>query len=382
MRYNTNITLSIDWFEDLNLTEKYAIQYWHTGYPYYFSSWALNPEYEEWEQVEWIAHKPKGMNSSLKLDWDDIYHIPITHDSWPNKKYHEGKLMDRGEITHKQKKYKLYTAHFPQGYLYPPPGNPKVIKSPMIVPDLQLPAKVVLFPRVRKIKLQMDLQVFKPPNTYCSNKLNYELQYSNPIKIGRKPLQLMLLGAVLVGALLGGIMGGGVSAAMLEPIKAEFYHIQQLNRKTSEALSAISNSIDALNVLTQQMRAEQEILKKDWQYKEKVLKTMIDTNHNQIMCMQYTRVLDRVKTELDTLFTSGLGRRTSEFQTLINPTEDSSCEEGICTIHVMQIFLDNAFAAYHTKPIPQLWDTKLDPLQTLTSKWITPIDHFLWIKYE
>lgn len=384
--YKTGIDRSIRWFRTLNTSMNQGLQLRHTGFPYYFSSWGVDPIIQKWKEIEWIAHAPRGLNTTFTLDWDIINYLPFLHTTWPDRKPHQGKLLDRGGITRQisenvTKTYKLYTAHFPQGYLYPPPNKTStVVEAPMIVPDMQTPAKLILFPRIRKVELKVDLQTLAPPPNYCLDTTpSYRLQYTTPLKTGRKPLQLMAVGAFLAGALLGGIMGGGVSAAMIQPIKAELLHIHKLNREVSEAIAAISNSLDALNVLSQQMRAEMEILEKEHRVQQKVTQDQILRNHNGLMCVQYKMTMDKMTRELDTLFIMGLGRRTPEFQTLLNPTANSFCEESLCTLNVLQVFIDNAYAAYHTRPIPQVWRTKLDPWNSLNARWITPIDHFLFI---
>ena len=64
-----------------------------------------------------------------------------------------------------------------------------------------------------------------------------------------------------------------------------------------------------------------------------------------------------VERELDTLFTTGLGRRTPDFQTLLDNERRAYCAEGICKIHLIQIFLDNTYPGYHTKA--RNWATNL-----------------------
>ena len=80
----------------------------------------------------------------------------------------------------------------------------------------------------------------------------------------------------------------------------------------------------------------------------------------------YKSNLAKVERGLDTLSTTGLGRRTPDFQMLDNEKE-SHCAEGICEIHLIQVFLDNAYPGYHTKAIPQ----------KLGNKFIISVDHFL-----
>ena len=143
-------------------------------------------------------------------------------------------------------------------------------------------------------------------------------------------------------------MGGGISAAMLEPIKAEIKHIQETNRMTSEALAAISDSIDSLNLLTQQMRSEIEIIKAEWQSHQTWNEVAIRQNHNQIMCLQYLRAIDQAKSELDTLFITGIGRQTPEFQTLLDPSEENTSENGFCNLNVIRY--SHIMLSTHTTP--------------------------------
>lgn len=320
-------------------------------------------------------------------DWDKIYYLDWNFEMWnePDDKPWIPKMVGRGAIRNRSDIYRLFTAHYPQGYLYPPPDKkPTLVRAPMIVPDLKSPAKVILYPKIRKVSLKIDLAILKPPKQYCSilgNTPQYNgLYYTTPVKTGRKPLQFLVLGTVLAGAIMGAITGGGVSAAMLEPIKAEIKHIQETNRMTSEALAAISDSIDSLNLLTQQMRSEIEIIKREWQNHQSWNEMAIRQNHNQIMCLQYFRAIDQAQRELDTLFVTGIGRQTPEFQTLLDPNEESTCENGFCNLNVLQIFTHNAFHACHTRPVPQRWDSKIDPWKGLSyTTWVTPMDHFLWI---
>lgn len=44
------------------------------------------------------------------------------------------------------------------------------------------------------------------------------------------------------------IAGGGTSAVMLEPIKEEIRHLQEVNVQTASAISTVVNSLDALQL--------------------------------------------------------------------------------------------------------------------------------------
>lgn len=81
-----------------------------------------------------------------------------------------------------------------------------------MVPDLTIISRVILYPRIRKVSLDIYLTVLQPPEYYC-NKFNIgtlALQYNSPIRLGRKPLQVgFLVGGLIAGAIMGAIAGGG-----------------------------------------------------------------------------------------------------------------------------------------------------------------------------
>ena len=82
----------------------------------------------------------------------------------------------------------------------------------------------------------------------------------------------------------------------------------------------------------------------------------------------YKSNLAEVERELDTLFTTGLRRRTPDFQMLLDNNKGSYCAEGICKIHLKQVFLDNTYPGYHSKAIPQ----------KLGNEFIILVHQFLW----
>ena len=183
----------------------------HTGFPYYFTMWNINELYGEWQETNWVTQDPKGMNKTFMTDWDRIYYLDWNFNMWnePNDKPWIPKMVDRGAIRNRSDIYRLFTAHYPQGYLYPPPDKePTLVRAPMVVPALKSPAKVILYPKIRKVSLKIDLEILKPPKYYCSimgNTPQYNgLYYTTPIKTGRKPLQFLVLGTVLAGAIMGG----------------------------------------------------------------------------------------------------------------------------------------------------------------------------------
>ena len=109
-------------------------------------------------------------------------------------------------------------------------------------------------------------------------------QYSSTNKFGRKPLQVLAIGAFMAGALLGGLVGGGVAEAVVVPIKAEIYNIQKINKKTGQALHVLSRSIDLFHNMVYTMNTKTQVFGE--QYKQEYYRTrnLITQNHNLIMC--------------------------------------------------------------------------------------------------
>jgi hypothetical protein len=60
-----------------------------------------------------------------------------------------------------------------------------------------------------------------------------------------------------------------------------------------------------------------------------------------------------VEDELHTLFTTEQGRETSLFKTILDDRYHSECSSGICTLNLLQIYLDNAVTKYRAKVIPR-----------------------------
>lgn len=100
-----------------------------------------------------------------------------------------------------------------------PLGKPKLVTTPSVEPDPTLPAKVI---PLQKLKIKEHYNHQK----HIAKWIFYELQYSSPNKLRRKPLQALAVGASVTETILGGIMGREV-AAIVQPVKADLYHIQK-----------------------------------------------------------------------------------------------------------------------------------------------------------
>jgi hypothetical protein len=70
--------------------------------------------------------------------------------------------------------------------------------------------------------------------------------------------------------------------------------------------------------------------------------------------------------EIRILFQTGQGRETMHFKTVLDDRYHSSCADGYCKVHLLQIFLDNAVSAHFTMTVPRkLRDKFVTPQSTL-----------------
>jgi hypothetical protein len=62
----------------------------------------------------------------------------------------------------------------------------------------------------------------------------------------------------LAGALLRGLIGVEIAETVAASIEAEIYNIQKINKKTAQALHALSSSIDSLHIMVNTMNTEMQ----------------------------------------------------------------------------------------------------------------------------
>jgi hypothetical protein len=76
-------------------------------------------------------------------------------------------------------------------------------------------------------------------------------------------------------------------------------------------------------------------------------------NAHAVQCLQGEQTLDTMMNDLRTLFIVGQGCETPTFKTIMDNRYRSECSSGICTIHLLQIFLNNAKTAHFATIIPR-----------------------------
>jgi hypothetical protein len=132
-----------------------------------------------------------------------------------------------------------------------------------------------------------------------------------------------------------------------------------------QAIHALSDGLTTLNHIIQNMHLEMLAIEKcickmEQHNLEMFQKMYAETmkNAHAIQCLHAEQTLDTVMNDLCTLFITGQGHETPAFKTIMDNRYHSECSSGICTIHLLQIFLDNAKTAYFTTIIPRkLGDT-------------------------
>jgi hypothetical protein len=127
------------------------------------------------------------------------------------------------------------------------------------------------------------------------------------------------MGVFMARPLLGDLMGGGgVAEAVVVPIKADIYHTQKINKKTAQAHHTLSRSIDSLHIMVNTMDTKMQVFRGQYEQEHSRTRNLVTQNHDLIMCQMYKSNLAEVERELDNHFTTGLGRRISGFQMLLD----------------------------------------------------------------
>lgn len=296
-----------------------------------------NPEYQTWNKVDWIARRPKGQVKQHTSDWDGIYLYKVPEEKLRIKP-RDPIIIHRGNITYEKngtaQEIPFYTARHPKAWLTAEEMTPSVRKGPVSVPNLRSPARVVSYPRIREVETVMDLAAFRPP-PFCSSKDIPSFSYtSSQMQRGRKLLRFLAAGAFPAGAITGGITGGGVAATVIEPLKAEMFHIQQVNAHAAGALAVISNSLDGMHNLINLIRTEEPMFKEQTKEELGEMRSAQSTDYFFTLCHMYRSRAMNLETELQTLFSTGLGRRTKDFQTILNPEFENDCSGGLCQLHL------------------------------------------------
>jgi hypothetical protein len=96
------------------------------------------------------------------------------------------------------------------------------------------------------------------------------------------------------------------------------------------------------------------------------LKEQLILQDHEIECLKDQQSLDAMMDEIRILFQTGQGRETMHFKTILDDRYHSSCVDGYCELHLLQIFLDNAVSAHYTMTVPRkLGDKFVTPQSTL-----------------
>jgi hypothetical protein len=177
----------------------------------------------------------------------------------------------------------------------------------------------------------------------------------------RKPLQLAASAAFFLGVALAFTITVSLTAFFYVAIE----ELKRVTVKQTQAIHALSDELTTLNHIIQNMHLEMLAIEKHTGKMEQhnldmFQKMYAETlkNAHVIQCLLAEQTLDTMMNDLHTLFITGQGHETPTFKTIMDDRYHSECSSGICTIHLLQIFLDNAKTAHFTIAIPRkLGDT-------------------------
>jgi hypothetical protein len=232
--------------------------------------------------------------------------------------------------------------------LYPPLVHP--IFSTGVLPN----------PRIREITMTLNLQAQALPHFICLNINISAFTYGTSV-CARKLLQL----AASATFFLGVALASTITASLTGPLYVTSEDLKKVTIKQTQAIHALSDELTILNHIVQNMHLEMLaiekcISKKEQHNIEMFQKMYAETlkNAHAIQCLQAEQTLDTMMNDLHTLFITGQGWETPTFKTIMEDRYYSECSSGICTILLLQIFLDNAKTIHFTTTIPRkLGDT-------------------------
>jgi hypothetical protein len=208
--------------------------------------------------------------------------------------------------------------------------------------------------------MTLNLQALAPLPFICPNIKIPAFTYGTSVH-ARKLLQLAASAAFFLGVALAST----ITASLTAPLYVTIEDLKKVTVKQTQAIHALSDELTILNHIVQNMHLEMLAIEKyigkmEQHTLEMFQKMYAETlkNAHAIQCLQAEQTLDTVMNDLHTLFITGQGQETPTFKTTMDDRYHSGCSSGICTIHLLQIFLDNAKTPHFTITIPRkLGDT-------------------------
>lgn len=213
--------------------------------------------------VDLIARQPLYNSSSMlntDLDFNKVFVAPLTFEDCYIKHNDTAPcIIDRGGYN---STHKLFTAHYKRAVLCPPFYEPVTTQAPPFVPQLSIPIRMLIKPKIQPFKVTMNLMGVSERIQSCTEEYTHclpLLQFSSKGRqYGCSPLQLV---AILV-FLAGSAIGVSIAGAMTEELCVQISSLKQASDTQTQAIHAISSSLHVTMVLTHKLYEEPLLFEK------------------------------------------------------------------------------------------------------------------------
>jgi hypothetical protein len=151
-----------------------------------------------------------------------------------------------------------------------------------------------------------------------------------------------------------------VTTTLTAPLFLALDDLKQVTKHQAEAIEALSRGLSQLTQIVHHLQLEIESIKNaQLQYNKLAagrfqwLEEELILQEHEIEFLKAQQSLDAMIDEIRILFQTGQGRETTCFKTILDDRYHSSCVDGYCELHLLQIFLDNAVKAHYTTTVPR-----------------------------
>jgi hypothetical protein len=176
---------------------------------------------------------------------------------------------------------------------------------------------------------------------------------------------------------MAGVIAAVVATAVMTTLTAPLFialdDLKQVTKHQAEVIEALSRGLSQLTQIVHHLQLKIESIKNAQLQSDKLaigrfqwLKEQLILQEHEIECLKAQQSLDAIMDEIRILFQTGQGREAMHFKTILDDRYHSSCVDGYCELHLLQIFLDNAVSAHYTTTVPRkLGDKFAIPQSTL-----------------
>jgi hypothetical protein len=236
----------------------------------------------------------------------------------------------------------------------------------MILPLAYTSLRILPNPSIREFMLTLNLNNMVPKEMKCKGLKLPNFSYGlSPLK--RKPLQFFMAGVI------SAVVSTAVMTTLTAPLFIAPDDLKQVTKHQAEAKEALSSGLSQLTQIVHHSQLEIESIKNAELQSDKLaagrfqwLKDQLTLQEHKIECLKAQQSLDAMMDEVRILLQTGQRRETTHFKTILYDRYHSSCIDGYCELHLLQIFLDNAVKTHYRMTDPRkLGDKFVTPRPTL-----------------